>query len=144
MPQLLVDRSSRIEPQMALPLDQHPLHRLRKATIIVTAIGILLSFLSVGPYAETAFGSLVVILVVSALFCAADLRHYAERKARHPERDPCWPEKSWTAGDLILAIILLGAFFIGLGTLMSTPYYYPSAPQNVARAYAALAALICW
>jgi hypothetical protein len=137
-----VDRSSRVLPETPLAMDRHPLYRLRKAIIIAAAIGIVLSFSSVGPYVESVYGSLAFLFILSAIFCALDLRHYAERLARNPDQTPAWPQKSWMAGDLILVILLFGGFFAGLAGIEASPHYYHNAPIDVARSYAALVCLV--
>ena len=122
---------------MALPLKSHPLYYLRKISIVIAVVGILLSFTSYIPYSSGELLASASFLTFSALFCAADLVSYATQKLANPDEDPKWPTRKWMVGDVVLAIILQFVFWGAIGAL-SWGY-----GTNVAGAYAALANFLC-
>ena len=87
---------------MALPYQAHPIYRLRKSSIIIALIGIVLLCI---PFQPPYYGSLHIStfwLAVSAIFCAADLLLYALKKVEKPDDDPTWPKLVWMIGDAVL------------------------------------------
>ena len=153
MARILPDRAAQIEPPatvaylpmvrgntMALPLTSHPIYHLRKISIVVAVIGILLCGVSIPPYNAEALGTSIFFLIVSALFCAVDVVCYATKKAEDPDEDPKWPLRKWMLGDFIFAVALLFLFFGALNSLSWVGYGY--AP-NIIGAYGALADLLC-
>ena len=121
----------------SLPLKSHPIYGLRKFTIILAIIGILLALISLGPYAESIAAG-AGFLALSILACAADLVSYATEKVSNPDDDPKWPTKRWMFIDIVLAIILQFTFW-GAIVALSWTYY----GTNILGAYAALADLLC-
>ena len=124
---------------MAIPFRSHPLYLRRKILIIIAVIGIVLSALSIPIHQGECIIATLLFLIISVIFCAADLYCYAAKKLQQPDEDPKWPLRRWMAGDLILAILLQYLFWITVAILSWDSYYGP----NIVGLYAALADLLC-
>lgn len=125
---------------LTLPFKSHPLFPLRKKTIIVALLGLILSAASSGSYYEPV-GFSMLLLFFSILFCLADLVAYARKKASNPDEDPKWPDTKFMVCDVLLAVLLFGTFWSCITVLDYSWYYTPM--QNVLEAYGALAVLVC-
>ena len=124
---------------MALPFSSHPLYALRKVSIAVAIIGVVLSAFSIPFYGGECVVAVLLFLIISIFFSVADLYSYAAKKLQHPDDDPKWPLRRWMAGDLILAILLQWVFWVSVAILSFDSYY----GTNIGGLYAALAGLLC-
>ena len=154
MARIIPDRSSFIEPpsnisgrvlsrdnRMALPLSSHPIVHLRKATIVIAVIGIVLCCLSSSNYYYDGgtLAASVIFLALSALLCTTDLISYATKKVEHPDEDPKWPLRRWIIVDVIMAVVLQFIFWCAIIGLADF-YGYGT---NIVGAYGALADFLC-
>lgn len=139
----LPPRQNESTTSQALPFNSHPLFRLRKLTIIIATLAILLSSTSTfdyyGPSASILFS--IFLLICSVLICIIDLVWYAQKKALNPDEGPHWPSKKFMLADLLLAISLFVAFWGFVGDLQSG-CYYDYAPRLL-QAYGALGVVMC-
>lgn len=78
-----------------------------------------------------------IFLVLSLLFCGADLVLYAIKKVKDPDSDPEWPTRKWMTGDVLLAVFLQYLFWGTLARLNSIYFL------GALGAYGALAGLLC-
>ena len=122
---------------MALPLYSHPIFNLRKATIVVDLIGVVLCILSDDRYWDQTLPTCALLLAFSALVCTVDLISYAKKKVEDPDEDPKWPSLKWIFLDLIMTAVLQFMFWGALVSL-SDSYYGTS----IVGAYGALTAFI--
>ena len=127
-----------------LPWKHHPLYRLRKSTLLIALLAILLSF---GPasYDTNAFTANIIILLFSSFICILDLVSYAREKAssqREGGEEPRWPKKKFMVVDFLLALVLVYTFLCCLAWTVG-PFSWVGDWDLVTGAYGALGALVC-
>ena len=141
-----------------LPYKSHPLYLLRRGTLIVSIIGIVLNALALvalsasgNTYRIPIFVFSAFLLLASVAFISHDLITYAAREAvknivsatssdGEPQAEiqraekPKWPSKRLVIGDLILAITLQWLFWIAFFTIISTSYGFYSGGSETLEA----------
>ncbi|KAK6436585.1 hypothetical protein LTR95_007220 [Oleoguttula sp. CCFEE 5521] len=144
-PSILSPYADPNRPTPKLPYASHPLYHLRLAVIVVDIIGIILVTLAGiaelgSPYSYRDAVPLAIwsaaILCASALLSYWDLRAYASKQLRDPERKPAWPSRPIMWADLALAVVMIWSFFGVVGEVAWA--YRP----NLVLAYGVLAELV--
>jgi len=148
-------RTSRGLTSTLLPYADHPLFCLRRRTIFVDIVGIVLSAIAaVGSYTGQEYlGWMILILLLSVGICVWDLCSYAISKValgpsvtvsdepNIPE-DPPWPRLQLIIFDAIFAVMLFMTFWAVFITIASSSTYWYGNGPVILQAYAVLAVLI--
>ncbi|KAK3044986.1 hypothetical protein LTS18_014862, partial [Coniosporium uncinatum] len=127
---------------ISLSYTDHPLFRLRRRTICVDIVGIVLrAIAAVGSYtSEEYLEWMILILLLSVGICVWDLCSYAISKVTlgpsvtvsdEPTgtEDPPWPHLHFVVFDAIFAVMLFMTFWAVLITVAnSSSYWYGNGP----------------
>ncbi|KAF2492520.1 hypothetical protein BU16DRAFT_542408 [Lophium mytilinum] len=146
-------RQASLAVQAQLPYQTHPIYQLRRASICVAIIGCTLTLLTstsddYHSNEQPIYGSALILLFISFLFCCYDLATYAIAKitpapvqqpsllpstctkAQHSndggdddDPEPQWPRKSFLIADGILPVLLHAMFWF----IMASESYYSTA-----------------
>lgn len=143
MPSLLFPYTDSNAPSPKLPYSSHPLYNLRKCTIIVDLVGLVLICLAIVAdvwNSGSMTGWAIGLLAASAILCFWDLRSYASKRAANPGEEPIWPSRPIMLADLLLGVALPFGFFVAASDIFAFQYRYRNV--NLFLTYGILANLL--